>query len=254
MWRFILLISSWSSTQPIATARGSDLVCTRRGDTTRITVSEPWHVPFGSIIKYGLLVLAALTLPVILFKLFVLPFKLLLGLKAISFLNSLLLGTLIYKFSDSHTYGSTSVIDSVSSGGFPVVTGPLPGTLPGSSVSVTGSGSSSSSISGVKVHNSHNNHHDHDDDDEDDSDYVDVVGPDEDVERILNLVRRKNKNWWRTMNCTSWVPSIQKQYIIIPSLHFKVDFRSYWLCIFVYTIKSQCDYIVCMPRNTLVYE
>lgn len=162
-------------------------MCTRRGDTTRITVSEPWHIPFGTIIKYGLLVLAALTLPVLIFKLFILPFKLLLGLKAISFFNSLLLGTLLYKFSESggHYGGTTTLIDSSGSGGFPVVSGPLPGTLPGTSVSITGSGSSSSS-SGLKVQN---------DDDDEDSDYVDVVGPDEEVERILNLVRKKNKNW-----------------------------------------------------------
>lgn len=205
-FHFHIFRCSWSATQPIGTARGSDLVCTRRGDTTRITVSEPSHFPIGSIIKYGLMAMAALIFPVLLFKLFILPFKILMGLKAISFLNSLLLGTLIYKFSEGHNYGSTSVVDSGSSGsigsigtgGFPVVTGPLPGTLPGTSVSVTGSGGSSSSISGVKVH--HGNHHKHhnnddDEDDDDDSDYVDVVGPDEEVERILNLVRRKNKNW-----------------------------------------------------------
>lgn len=149
-------------------------------------MSEPWHLPFGSIIKYGLFVLAALTLPVLIFKLFILPFKLLLGLKAISFMNSLLLGTLLYKFSEGG-HGGTTIVDSGSSGSFPIVSGPLPGTLPGTSVSVTGSGSSSSLSSGIK-------HHDDDDDDED-SDYVDVVGPDEEVERILNLVRRKNKNW-----------------------------------------------------------
>lgn len=194
-WWFILLISSWSSTQPIGTARGSDLVCTRRGDTTRITVSEPWHIPFGTIIKYGLFVLAALTLPVLIFKLFILPFKLLLGLKAISFFNSLLLGTLLYKFSEGGNYGgTTTVIDSTGSGGgFPLVSGPLPGTLPGTSVSITSSGSSSSS--GLKTQN---------DEDDEDSDYVDVVGPDEEVERILNLVRKKNKNWWE-VNPASWV-------------------------------------------------
>lgn len=190
LYVLLYILYSWSSTQPIGTARGNDLVCTRRGDTTRITVSEPWHVPFYSIIKYGLFVLAALTLPALIFKLIILPFKLLMGLKAISFLNSLLLGTLIYKFSDHHSSSSSSIIDSGSSGSFPVVTGPLPGTLPGTSVSVTGSGSSSSS--GFKVHNKHDND---DDDDGNDSDYVDVVGPDEEVERILNLVRRKNKNW-----------------------------------------------------------
>lgn len=187
-------ISSWSSTQPVGTARG-DLVCTRRGDTTRITVQDNWHLPLAQIIKYGLFVLAALTLPVLIFKLFILPFKVLLGLKAISFFNSLLLGTLLYKFSDSHHHhhgsvggiggGGIPVVDS-GSGSFPIVSGPLPGTLPGTSISVTGSGSSSTS-SGLKVQNN--------DDDSDDSDYVDVVGPDEEVERILNLVRRKNKNW-----------------------------------------------------------
>lgn len=99
-------------------------------------------------------------------------------------MNSLLLGTLLYKFSEGH--GGTTVVDSGSSGSFPIISGPLPGTLPGTSVSVTGSGSSSS-LSGIKQHD--------DDDDDEDSDYVDVVGPDEEVERILSLVRKKNKNW-----------------------------------------------------------
>lgn len=232
LYVLLYILYSWSSTQPIGTARGNDLVCTRRGDTTRITVSEPWHVPFYSIIKYGLFVLAALTLPALIFKLIILPFKLLMGLKAISFLNSLLLGTLIYKFSDHHSSSSSSIIDSGSSGSFPVVTGPLPGTLPGTSVSVTGSGSSSSS--GFKVHNKHDND---DDDDGNDSDYVDVVGPDEEVERILNLVRRKNKNWWNIwMRRNKRIDTIASFQGWLP---ISID-----LCIFICFMKSQSNHIV----------
>lgn len=52
----------------------------------------------GLAFKYGLLFLAALTLPLILFKMFILPMALLTGLKMISLVNSLLLGSLLLKY------------------------------------------------------------------------------------------------------------------------------------------------------------
>ncbi|XP_055325552.1 uncharacterized protein LOC129579469 [Sitodiplosis mosellana] len=112
----------------------SDLVCTRRGDhsQTKITVSDHnTGLTVALLIKYGFVLLAALALPVILFKVFVLPFKILLGLKAISLLNSLLLGSLLLKYKFSKPYGGH--------GGY------IPGTIPGSTTAASSSSSSSSS-------------------------------------------------------------------------------------------------------------
>lgn len=111
----------------------SDLVCTRRGDhsQTKITVSDHNNgLTAALLIKYGLVLLAALVLPMIIFKVFVLPFKILLGLKAISVLNSLLLGSLLlrYKFSKPYAVAAQP--------------GYIPGTIP-----ATSSSSSSSSAS-----------------------------------------------------------------------------------------------------------
>lgn len=159
----------------------NDLVCTRRGDhtQTRITVSDHGEtngLKIALIIKYGLAILAALILPVLLFKLFILPFKILLGLKAISLLNSLLLGSLLlkYKFSKPFYYGGMGG----STPGYPI-----PGTVPGSSSSSSSSASASSAAAGNSLELS------------DEADYVDVVRPNEDLRRILNFVKKRNKNW-----------------------------------------------------------
>lgn len=149
------------------------MVCTQRKDTsqTRITVSDhsTTGLTLALILKWGLAVLAALFLPVLLFKLFILPFKVLLGLKAISLLNSLLLGTLLLKYKISKPYG------------YPII-----GTVPGSGDSSSSSASSPSSA-GATSHSLELN--------QDSSDYIDVIRPNEDLRRILNFVKERNKNW-----------------------------------------------------------
>lgn len=157
----------------------SDLVCTRRGDTqTRVTVTDhhPSGLTIALIIKYGLLVLAAFTLPIIIFKLFIIPFKILLGLKAISLLNSVLLGSILYKYKFSKYRPPL--------GGYP---GQFPaGIGPGAASS---SSSSSAASSAASANSFEANLSD------DVSDYVDVVRPNEDLKRILNYVKKRNKNW-----------------------------------------------------------
>lgn len=120
----------------------SDLVCTRRGDhsQTKITVSDHnTSLTTALLIKYALILLAAVTLPVIIFKVFILPFKILLGLKAISLLNSLLLGSLLlkYKFSGHDHHGG---------GGYPIM-----GTVPGSTTSSSSSSSSSAAANSLEL-------------------------------------------------------------------------------------------------------
>lgn len=192
----------------VGSSRSNDLVCTRRGESqTRITVSDHgnsnWAVSAALLVKYGLMVLAALAFPFLIFKLFILPFKLLIGLKAMSFINSLLLGTLLYKFQDQSENNNNNYNGGIGGPYFPPGSGPIPGTNPGVSgtgISFIGSGSNDASgsigspFSVNKILNGDDNLS-QDEDDEDNSDYVDVVGPDEDVKRILDMVRNRNKNW-----------------------------------------------------------
>lgn len=148
------------------------MVCTRRGDTsqTRITVSDhsTTGLTLALILKWGLAVLAAFFLPVLFLKFFILPLKVLLGLKAISLLNSLLLGSLLLKYKFSKPYG------------YPII-----GTVPGS-----GASSSSASSASSAAATSHSLELD-----QDGSDYIDVVRPNEDLRRILNYVKKRNQNW-----------------------------------------------------------
>lgn len=164
---FILFRWSFINSPPPA---NSDLVCTRRGDTsqTRITVSDhsSTGLTLALILKWGLAVLAAFSLPVLFFKFFILPFKVLLGLKAISLLNSLLLGSLLLKDKFSKPYG------------YPII-GSVPGTGITSSASSAGDAATSHSLEL----------------DQDGTDYIDVVRPNEDLRRILNWVKKRNQNW-----------------------------------------------------------
>lgn len=93
----------------------SDLVCTRRGDYGSHKVAVNDHdssssLTFALILKYGLILMAALALPLILFKLVFLPLAILFGLKAATLLNSFLLGSLLYKYKfwKPHYYSSGS--------------------------------------------------------------------------------------------------------------------------------------------------
>lgn len=114
----------------------SELVCTRRGDhqQTRITVSDNKEheiktgLSIALIIKYLLILLAALLLPALFFKLFILPFKILLGLKAISLLNSLLLGALLLRGNNKNSSSPQSSPGDYSGSDYPI-----PDTIPGSS-------------------------------------------------------------------------------------------------------------------------
>lgn len=157
------------------------MVCTRRGDhsQTRITVSD--HATTGLtvalLVKWGLAVLAAIFLPIFLFKIFIVPFKILLGLKAISLLNSLLLGSLLLKYKFSKPFY-----------GYPIA-----GTVPASSASSSSSASSAAATS-----------HSLELSDET-ADYVDVVRPNEDLRRILNMVKKRNKNWWTHKHGKNWM-------------------------------------------------
>lgn len=165
---FSCLIHRWS----VAPAYGNDLVCSRRNEAqTRITVSDHSSssgLTIALIVKYALLVLAALTLPIFIFKIFIIPFKLLVGLKAISLLNSVLLGTLLLK-SKIGKFGWPGMGPGY----------PYPGAAPASSASSSASASSSSASS----------------DSLERDEYVDIVQPGEDLKRILEYVKTRNKNW-----------------------------------------------------------
>lgn len=94
----------------VSTPISNDIVCTRRGDystSTKITEvhdnnQNDNHLTVALAFKYGLLLLAALSLPVILFKMFILPMAILTSLKMISLVNSLLLGSLLLKYKWAH--------------------------------------------------------------------------------------------------------------------------------------------------------
>lgn len=92
----------------------NDVICTRRGDystSTKVTEvhehpsSNPLTIALG--FKYGLILLAALTVPIIIFKMFILPMAILTSLKMISLVNSLLLGSLLLKYKWGHQHGQS---------------------------------------------------------------------------------------------------------------------------------------------------
>lgn len=89
-----------------------DIVCVRRGDYSPSPKATESHdsqssnqLTIAIAFKYGLLLLAALTVPVILFKMFIIPMALLASLKLISLVNSALLGSLLLKYKWGHQYG-----------------------------------------------------------------------------------------------------------------------------------------------------
>lgn len=163
---FLYFLFSWAIA-PVYPS-GNDLVCQRQRDAaTHITVTDhatTAGISIALIVKWALLVLAALALPVFIFKVFIIPFKVLLGLKAISLVNSLLLAALLFKAKFSKLYG----------GGFP-----YPGAVPGGSSSSSSSSSSAAADSFER------------------DEYVDVVQPGDDIKRLLEYVRKRNKNWWK---------------------------------------------------------
>lgn len=167
-------ISRWS----VAPVYGNDLVCSRRNEAqTRITVSDhsaTSGLTIALIAKYALLVVAALTLPIFIFKIFIIPLKILVGLKAISLLNSLLLGTLLLKSKfGKYAWGGIGLPNP----------GPGPGPgypYPGASAASSASSSASSSAASDSLER---------------DEYVDIVQPGEDLKRILEYVKTRNKNW-----------------------------------------------------------
>lgn len=122
--------------------------------------------------KYAFILFVAFWVKAFLFKLLIIPLKVLIGLKAISFINSLLLGALLLKSKFRKSYGYMPYPISTAPGS----TAPLPGTVP----AAASSSSSSSAASAA---------------DPFEDEYVDVVRPGEDLKRILDYVKRRNKNW-----------------------------------------------------------
>lgn len=120
--------------------------------------------------KYAFILFAAFWLKAILFKLLIIPLKVLIGLKAISFINSLLLGALLYKSKFKKSYIPYPY------GAAPATTAPLAGTTPAAAAASSAASSSAAS-------------------DPFDDEYVDVVRPGEDLKRILDYVKKRNKNW-----------------------------------------------------------
>lgn len=164
----------------------NDLVCTRRSEAqTHITVSEPStsaapFLNFALMAKYALILFLAFVVKALLFKLLIIPLKLLIGLKALSFINSLLLGALLFKAKFRKSYGYQ----------YPFTGMPMPPAIPGTVVPMPGTTpaaatSSSSSSSAAAASDAF------------DDEYVDVVRPGEDLKRILDYVKKRNKNWWR---------------------------------------------------------
>lgn len=88
--------------------QGTDQVCNphqpRDGQSesdsyqSTLTIKDKQPLKTISILKYGLIGLGLLSLPFLVFKMLILPLKILIGLKAISMANSVLLATLLYKF------------------------------------------------------------------------------------------------------------------------------------------------------------
>lgn len=63
-----------------------------------LTIKDKQPLQTLSILKYGLIGIGLLSLPFLVFKMLILPLKILIGLKAISMANSFLLATLLYKY------------------------------------------------------------------------------------------------------------------------------------------------------------
>lgn len=179
---FLFSIFSWSQVQPARTSRGDDLVCVLPADTKHVSVDENSHMPMKSMLKYGAMGLLVLLLPFLIFKLFILPIKFLLGLKMISFFNSLLLGTLLYSHHHHKPHGDSSYASS-----FPVASESQPIT------GISGFGG------GFGINKQANDAYGAEQVDETDansansanSDYVDVLQPGDNIDRIFNLAKRQ---------------------------------------------------------------
>lgn len=198
----------------LSSLSSSDLSCTRRGDYSSTKVSTNDHttsgLTFALLFKYALMLLAALALPLIFFKLFILPMTILFGLKAATLLNSFLLGSLLYKYKywKPNNYSGTSTgTTSTTNTGSSTATRPV---YSGSTVTRPVATTSSTSLAGNSlalglaskwywsfsfyVHLIHCASSLFCSDES--VDYVDIAGPGEDLSRTLKLLTKKNKNWW----------------------------------------------------------
>lgn len=166
----------------------SDIVCTRRGDysTTKVasTSDHSTGLTMAILFKYGLMLLAALALPFVFFKLFVLPMAVLFALKKISLLNSVLLGSLLFKhkfwkhhhYNHHHTNGP-NLVTSTTARPAPIrntLTLRYEGVYSGIVVFFT---------SLILFFS------------DDNEDYIDITEPDEDLTRVLKFAKKRNKKW-----------------------------------------------------------
>lgn len=133
-------------------------------------------------IKYGIIGLLLLTVPVILFKVLILPLKLLLTLKTLTFANSALMATLIYKYLNfKRNYDNNNNIDDGNTAAISNGSGPADGV----SSNISTAGNDNISDAADNMLNSVSNA----------SDYIDIGGDEEDIQRILRMIKKKNKNW-----------------------------------------------------------
>lgn len=185
---------------PSGAESSNDLVCTRRNDhsSTKITVSDHQSgLKAAVLIKYGLILLAVLFFPILFFKIFILPFKILVGLKAISLLNSLLLGSLLLKQKFSK-FGALNGLANGSGGvGMPGALGVLGSPAASSSSSASAASNNLELLRYDLTKNQTPNFNSKSlvFSSDDPSDYVDVIRPGEDLKRLLKLVKKKNRNW-----------------------------------------------------------